>query len=339
MTISIIIPCYNAQKYLRECLDSLLAQRMENFEVILIDDGSRDATAQIAGEYVRRDKRFHLIQQENSGVSVARNAGLSAAQGEWILFVDADDLLPPDALENLLACAKPGVQMVVSLHETFGEDMTSRVELPQSRWMDKTGAARCHAAALRLIEGDAVLNIMCNKLHRRAFLKEEGIVLTPGVRMAEDALFNLEAVLCAQEIAFCDRVTYRYRIHGASATQTHVQSQFDAHLPWFCAMAQMLTRRNDFERYYPAYFSSVVLRLYKDGGVRGVMRDFCPKAKMLLMAPLDERRLSLRGRLLRMLCRRELYPAVYPVIYPFEVLDRKMRCLLFWLRERRLCHG
>lgn len=339
MTISIIVPCYNAERYLSECLDSLLAQRMEDFEVILIDDGSRDATAQIAGEYVRRDRRFRLLQQENAGVSVARNAGLSAARGEWVLFVDADDLLPSDALENLLACAKSGVQMVVSLHETFGEGMPSRVELPQTRWMDKNGRACCHAAALRLIEGDAVLNIMCNKLHRRAFLEKEGIALTPGVRIAEDALFNLEAVLCAQEIAFCDKVTYRYRIHGASATQTQIQSQFDAHLPWFRAMAQMLVRRDAFERYYAAYFSSVVLRLYKDGGVRGVMWDFHKKAKPLLMAALDEWRLSLHGRFLRMLCRYDWYPIVYPVMYPFEVLNRKLGSLSFWLRTRRQRRG
>lgn len=339
MRISIIIPCYNAQKYLRECLDSLLAQRMEDFEVILIDDGSRDATAQIAGEYVRRDKRFHLIQQENSGVSMARNAGLSVAQGEWILFVDADDLLPVGALSALLAHATQDVQMVVSLHETFGEERDTRVEIPLTRWMDKTGRERRHAAALRLIEGDAVLNIMCNKLHRRSFLLEEGITLEPGLRNAEDALFNLEAVLCAREIAFCNHVTYRYRMHAASATQTRGGSEFDVHLPWFIAMARMLERRGVMETYYPAFFASVVLRLYKDGGVPGVMRQFKSRAKPLLMMELRLQRLSLRGRLLRLLCHLDAYPAVYPLVYPFEILKRKMKEAAFWLRTRRNCRG
>ena len=334
MKISIIIPCYNAQRYLPSCLDSLIMQSVPDFEAILIDDGSRDDTAEIAAGYAQRDGRFSLIRQENMGVSAARNAGLDAARGEWILFVDADDLLPPDALEHLLACVQDDTDMVVSLHETFGEKKTTRVEYPETLWMNLKGKAKRNAAALRLIEGDAMLNIMCNKLHRRTFLERERIRLASGIRIAEDALFNLEAVLCAREIGYCESVTYQYRIHSASATQTKTQSEFDIHLPWFIAMAKMLERRGVMERYYAAYFASVVLRLYKDGGVRGVMRDFVRCAKPLLTMELNGR-LSLKGRMLRFMCEKELYPALYPVIYPFEVMRRKLREALFILRMRR----
>lgn len=335
MKLSVIIPCYNAEKYLGACLDSLLGQDMRDFEAIVIDDGSVDGTYRVICAYAKRDPRVRAVRQENAGVSAARNAGLRAATGEWVFFLDADDLLCEGALSALLSHAAQGADMVVSLHETFGEGVKTQTVLPETRWMDLQGEARRRAAALRLIEGDCVLNIMCNKLHRRSLLLREGIALEPGVRMAEDALFNLECVLCGSGIAFCGRVTYRYRMHAASATQTRTQSELDAHRPWLAAMAAMLRRRGALEAYYPAYFSSVVLRLYKDGGVAGVMRDFKEKAIPLVLTPLDERRLSAAGRALLLLAKTGLYPAVYPLIYPFEVAGRKVRAAAFALRAGR----
>lgn len=336
MKLSVIIPCYNAEKYLGECLDSLLAQDVKDFEIILIDDGSRDGTAQLARRYAQQDERIRLIGQENAGVSAARNAGLRIARGEWVLFVDADDVLPQSALGKLLSCAKADVDLVVSTHETFTESGRAQIVYPETRWMDLAGEARRRAAALRLIEGDTVLNIMCNKLHRREALLREGLALREGVRIAEDALFNLEAVLCARDIAYCDSVTYRYRIHAASATQTRAKSEFDVHLPWFEAMADMLVRRGRMETYYSAYVASVVLRLYKDGGVAGVMREFTQKAKRLALIPLEKGKLTLRGRAVRFLVEKGLYPAVYPLIFPFELLNRKRREAAFALRVRRM---
>ncbi len=336
MKLSVIIPCYNAERYLGECLDSLLAQDVAEFEAILIDDGSRDGTAQLAQRYAQQDERIRLIRQVNAGVSAARNAGLRIAQGEWVLFVDADDVLPRYALNMLLSCARDGVDLVVSMHETFDESGQAQIVYPETRWMDLAGEARRRAAALRLIEGDTVLNIMCNKLHRREALLREGLTLCEGVRIAEDALFNLEAVLCARDIAYCDFITYRYRIHAASATQMRDKSEFDVHLPWFEAMADMLRRRGALEAYYPAYVSSVVLRLYKDGGVPGVMREFTKKAKPLVLMPLEKEKLSMHGRAVRFLVETGLYPAVYPLIFPFELLNRKIREAAFALRVRRM---
>ncbi len=121
MKISVILPCYNAGAYLSACLDSLLAQSMRNFEVIFVDDGSRDDSLALARRYAERDARIHVFSQENQGVSAARNLGLAHARGEWITFVDGDDLLPPDAFETLLSGAAEDVDMVVCPHETFDE--------------------------------------------------------------------------------------------------------------------------------------------------------------------------------------------------------------------------
>lgn len=103
--ISVIIPVYNVEQYLRECLDSVLAQTYSNYEVLLIDDGSTDSSFDICCEYCDKDKRFKVYQKENGGASSARNYGLDCAAGEYLYFLDSDDYLKPIALEKMVSCA------------------------------------------------------------------------------------------------------------------------------------------------------------------------------------------------------------------------------------------
>lgn len=100
--ISIIIPIYNAEKWLNECLQSISQQSHEDFEVLMVDDGSKDGSADICKEYAKKDSRFHYLYQNNAGVSVARNTGLSNARGEWISFVDSDDMIDKHFLREML---------------------------------------------------------------------------------------------------------------------------------------------------------------------------------------------------------------------------------------------
>ena len=102
--ISVIIPVYNVEKYLRECLDSVLVQTYSNYEVILVDDGSTDTSHSICREYCDKDSRFKAYQKENGGASSARNFGLSFAKGEYLYFLDSDDYLKPYALEKMITC-------------------------------------------------------------------------------------------------------------------------------------------------------------------------------------------------------------------------------------------
>ena len=101
-TFSIIVPVYNAEKYLSECIDSILSQSFTDFELLLIDDGSKDKSGIICDEYAERDNRVHVFHRENAGASAARNLGLDKAKGQWITFVDSDDWIVPDYLECML---------------------------------------------------------------------------------------------------------------------------------------------------------------------------------------------------------------------------------------------
>lgn len=336
MKVSVIIPCYNAERYLAQCLDSVLAQSERAIEVIVVDDGSKDGTLSLANAYAEADDRVRVLHQENAGVSAARNRGLECARGEWVTFVDGDDVLLPQALHIMLSAAGEETDMVVCAHETFDETGTTQVFWPTTNWARLHGEAKRRAMALRLIEGDSVLNIMCNKLHRRSLLEREGLRLVQGLALAEDALFNLEAVLCSREIEYVHSVTYRYRIHANSATQCRAHNEFDTHRPWLVAMRALLTRRGKMEAYYPAYVDSVVLRLYKDGGLSGVLRGFQSKAMPLLARDgMNVQRMSLLSRLLLTLCETGLYAKVYPLILPFQIFGRKIGEADFALRAKK----
>ena len=104
--ISVIVPVYNVEAYLPECIRSVLEQSMSDFEMILVDDGSTDGCPAICDAAAEQDDRVRVIHQKNGGLSRARNAGLDAARGEWIGFVDSDDCIHPDMYEKLLAAAE-----------------------------------------------------------------------------------------------------------------------------------------------------------------------------------------------------------------------------------------
>lgn len=122
-TISIIIPIYNVESYLRKCLDSIMEQSFSCFELLLINDGSTDASAQICQEYVEKDDRIRYFEKENGGVSSARNFGIKHSSGEYITFIDSDDWVEPNYLEILYKAMKEqDADIVVTNYYTFREE-------------------------------------------------------------------------------------------------------------------------------------------------------------------------------------------------------------------------
>ena len=106
--VSVIIPIYNVEKYLRECLDSVINQSYTNLEIICVNDGSTDSSGEIVQEYAKKDCRIVYIEQQNSGQSIARNVGLERVKGEWIYFLDADDYIDLDCLEEMVSALRYG---------------------------------------------------------------------------------------------------------------------------------------------------------------------------------------------------------------------------------------
>ncbi len=199
--ISVIIPCYNAEKCLAIPLNSLMEQSYKNLEIIIVNDGSKDNTLDLAYQFESFDKRIKVINQENAGVSVARNNGVLAARGEYIMFLDADDnYTTPYAIEKL--CRKleeTGADMCVCnfIHPCF--EQHSKGE----RVFDMTN----HDDFLEFFQDFFVLGVPWNKITRRECLTEQFV---PGVKFNEDELYNLDNLHNMRKIAFTDEVLHHY---------------------------------------------------------------------------------------------------------------------------------
>lgn len=189
--ISIIVPVYNAEKYIRQCLDSIRKQSYTDFEVILVDDGSTDGSGIICDEYAKADNRFHVIHQENGGVSVARNTGIDNAKGENLVFVDSDDYLDLSYLYNI--ASNSHYDLVISGYETF----------PNNNKIVLTDAFYSLSEISSFIQNNLsrlYFTVPWCKLYKTKLIKEGKIRFAINIRLAEDWLFNLNYLLQCKSI-------------------------------------------------------------------------------------------------------------------------------------------
>ena len=205
--VSIIVPIYNIEGYIRECIDSILAQTYSDFELILVDDGSPDNCGRICDEYAEKDVRIKVIHKENGGLTSARNAGLSVAKGDWIMHVDGDDWIEPDMIESLIEAAKATEADLV-----FGDYMkygpyAGNHKLPTWSNDKKDSMSRYIAYMMTTIWGS---------IAKRSLYTEHCLKSPDGVSYCED--FHLIVRLChfAKKIVNVHRPFYHYRYRPTS---------------------------------------------------------------------------------------------------------------------------
>ena len=182
--VSIIVPVYKAEKYIHQCIDSLLAQTYRNIEVILVDDGSPDHCGKICDEYAAKDSRVKVIHQQNGGVSVARQTGIDHATGEYSIHADPDDWVELNMIEELVAKAvADNADMVIC--DFYRESKSEKTYDCQSPGDDLSASA-----VLRKILSQQLHGSCCNKLVNRSRI--EGIGFTPeDLCILEDELYNI----------------------------------------------------------------------------------------------------------------------------------------------------
>lgn len=215
MKYSIIIPVYNAESYLSDCIRSILAQAIPDYEVILVNDGSTDKSEEICREYARRDSRFHLISQHNSGPLAARTAGISAARGEYVLFLDADDQWLPNTLSDidaLLRERQPDV--LVFFFRRIGCPETEShpaAPIPGTHYYEKSQFRDYVSLWLQ----NTALNAMWLKAVRRdCLLPLQGDI--SKISFGDDLLQTAWVLHCADSLVCTDRVLYGYRVTPGS---------------------------------------------------------------------------------------------------------------------------
>lgn len=199
--VSVIVPSYNAEKYLERCLNSVVAQTMPDFECIVVDDGSIDRTGDIAEEYAKKDSRFKVIHQPNGGVSVARQAGIDAANGVYTIQFDADDWVEANMLEELLyeAEATDADMVICDIEIITQTENTLLSQKPTS--LDS-----------KLVLGQIMQELhcsLCNKLIKRECYKNYGIRF-PSERLSEDQYVCLCLLSHPIKIAYTSKTVYYY---------------------------------------------------------------------------------------------------------------------------------
>lgn len=227
--ISIIVPVYNGDAHLRACLDSALSQTLSSWELILVDDGSTDGTAAIADAYAQADSRISVYHRENGGVGAARNAGLDAANGELIAFLDADDILPTRSLEARLALLGDADMALAR----YGEFVSPRGEenaepLPETAEAGTVISEMPFTQASSWDRRSAVLGIACsgelryqgflfNKLFRASIIEHEQLRFDTDLSYNEDRLFCTAYALGCTQVKLGNDLVYWYRRTDTSA--------------------------------------------------------------------------------------------------------------------------
>ena len=200
--ISVIVPIYNAEKTLRKCVDSLLAQTFQDFEILLIDDGSPDQCGAICDEYAKQDSRVRVIHQENQGVSAARQCGMDNAQGEYTIHADPDDWVEPNMLEELYKKAKEDdADMVIcDFYENTYKGQKYVKQQPSS--LDR-----------KIVQKELFTHLhgsCCNKLIRLDSFQKNGVRFPDGISFCEDLYVNAAMLLSEIRVSYLNKAFYHY---------------------------------------------------------------------------------------------------------------------------------
>jgi hypothetical protein len=223
--ISVVVPVYGVEPYLRECVDSLLAQTHQNIEIILVDDGSTDGSGALCDRYARDNPQAHVIHKPNGGLSDARNAGLGRATGDWVMFLDGDDWIETAAVEHMLrAGERVAADVVVAgfFVDVENEDgaRTSTSRTPQPAVWQEGETPHVTMDTLNLI------GYAWNKLYRREHLGDTNIEFPVGISLVEDILFNGPVLGRATRIAFLDEALVHYVQRRRVTLGTKPQAHF-----------------------------------------------------------------------------------------------------------------
>ena len=201
--ISIIIPAYNAEQFIKNTINSILNQSYQDFEIVVVNDGSKDRTKEIVEELAKLDNRIHLISQKNQGVSAARNVAIEQAKGDFLTMVDADDTLPKNALRDMISLIDDEVDMVIGSHNEIRIKSKSIVQQRE-----------CFKAAeipIRFLQIDPLIWSPWAKLYRRSIIVENGLKFDSNISFGEDHLFIIDYIkYINKDVVVTDSIVYNY---------------------------------------------------------------------------------------------------------------------------------
>lgn len=273
--ISIIVPIYNVEKYLSRCLDSLLSQSFQDIEVIAVNDGSTDSSLHILNHYAGSDDRIMVIDKENGGVSSARNAGIAAAYGEYIGFVDPDDWIDKNMYERMYQTAlteKADIVMCSYIREFGSHSKIKEFYLPKkiSYCNDdvQTNIMRRLVGPLNEEVGNPELldawGTVWSKLYKAELIKKNELSFTDLTEIGtnEDTLFNIQAFYYADSFIFLNQPFYHYwRVNETSVTSGYKPNLRNQWFKLYNIIEDFLTQKGLGEDYYKALNNRICLNI------------------------------------------------------------------------------
>lgn len=256
MLISFIVPVYNTELYLEECLDSLLNQDIsyDEFEIICVNDGSKDSSLDILNKYALAHSNIYVIDQQNSGISVARNVGLEHANGNYIWFFDSDDLIKENCLNEIKdVLSSNEYDRIIINSKTFKttDDLLTKKALLNESWKN---------------------SVVWRSILKKEFLNDNKLRYYPGLVFGEDALFLFECLRCTPKTLETDLLIYYHRVVAGSASNNNTSSFFEKRTQSTLTEAKIVQQyyeRND--GIYPTETANRLM-IYLWGGLYGLTK-------------------------------------------------------------------
>lgn len=294
--ISVIVPVYNAEKTIKRCVDSIRRQTFSDVEILLIEDGAKDASGALCDGFAGEDDRIRVLHKKNAGVSAARNSGMDMAQGTYLQFVDSDDYLPVDYLERLMQTQKKYGEkaFVWSGIQIVGE---KGITTQTIRFEEKEQSALKRQDIFKL-SGAYLLNSPCNKLYHAEVIKNNRLRMDEGLSIAEDLQFNMQYMEACGDfpIVIENDVFYQYvRVGQESLDNRYRPDYYDIHKRVLGQQLQYAkkwhTDVKDYEIYYRRYweYMQIAFTNLKQAGNEMTDKDIrCEKSKILHDAAFQE---------------------------------------------------
>ncbi|MGN0524118.1 MAG: glycosyltransferase family 2 protein [Eubacterium sp.] len=233
--ISIIVPIYKVEKFIKKCVDSIIAQTYKNIEIILVDDGSPDNCPAICDEYAKQDSRIKVVHKENGGLISARKAGLQASSGEYVCFVDGDDWIEADMYERIAdSIEKTNADCIITqfFYEYQDKPVTSDYKLNRD-FYDRKQIEKDIFPTMLFDNQYYRFGIFPNcwtKVFKRQLLEKHLMDTDERIRMGEDIAFTYPCLMECQTLAFVDKALYHYRINPESMTKAYDEKLSDIYL-------------------------------------------------------------------------------------------------------------
>lgn len=262
MKISIIIPVYNVEKYLEECINSILVQTFTDFEVLLINDGSKDRSGEICDEFAVKDNRIKVFHQENAGVSAARNKGIENAKGEWICFVDSDDFLLKDFLNDFLSFFNPQIELLIQGLLNLKND-----DGYQKGTVFETNKIISPVDFLKQYNIIPYFFGPVGKLFKREIIERNKIRFDETKSYGEDTLFNLDYLNCCKsKIVLINRNNYVVRDVSESLSKKILN--YKERISLFTDLKKRLEILTQNKDHYHWYSIELIRTLYRDKNIK-----------------------------------------------------------------------